>query len=791
MLRRRIALFLFVVLVLLFMVQTVGLAGSSVSRDNAASGDRSISHQLALIPQSQPLKIRLQYETFDPLTAEPRIPDELRLDVSLETGGLYLVQFDGPVQADWKRAVEAAGARLYAYIPDYAFICGLDGTGLESLRTLPHVRWVGAYQPAYRLAEVLRKPALLEATTILDLVVVLASRTDLHGFTGQVTELSGELVQAEASAAGAEFSQVQRLELPAASLSSLAALDEVLWIEPYASPVVLNDVAGGEIMRAESVRSRISLYGQGQVVAIADTGLDTGSTGSDMSDDFEGRIQAGQSICTNYGMRAEWSDLSGHGTHTTGSILGSGALSGSNPAASQYQGSYAGVAPEARVVFQSVDNDGGGGLECVPWNLTEELFGPAYALGARVHNNSWGSDSGDANNPYGVYSAMSQTIDQAAWAYPALLIVFSAGNAGKDNDSSGVIDFDSLLSTGSAKNSMSVGASENYRPALTLTWQSGLGYPANPVAGDTMANDPNGMAAFSSRGPADDGRIKPDVVAPGTYIISARSHMPGAGTAWGAVNEHYYYNAGTSMSTPLVSGAAALVREWLVRLAGVSNPSAALVKALLLNGAVNPSPGQYGGGITQEVPSQQPNPVSGWGRVDLEASLIPGGLRQVWLQDNTSGLATGQYQSYQVQLGPRPAGGNMGLAADSLQAEAGGPFHLTLVWTDYPGSPSAASALVNDLDLEVIAPDGTRYTGNAGVYTTGPCLRSGKWDACNNAESVLIPQALNGTYTVRVYGINVPYGPQTFALVGYGDCVNTGCDPLDKFTYLPVLSHVR
>ena len=687
MLNRRIALFFFLFLVLLLVVQSAGWAGSEVPQGAAPSSNLAISSRLTGNMQPQPLKIRLQYESFDPLTAEPQVPDELQIDASPAGGGLYLVQFDGPVQTDWKQALESAGVRLYAYIPDYAFICSLDGVTPDVVSSLPHVRWVGDYQPAYRLAEALRDPALTKSSMTLSLVVVLAPGADMRGFAGQVAELGGGLVEPEDIVTDGEFSQLQRLELPAAELISLAALDDVLWIEPYAIPQVQNDVAGSEIMQAQEIRSRLSLFGKGQIVGVSDTGLDTGSTGSEMSDDFEGRIQAGLSICTNYGGRAEWSDLSGHGTHTSGSVLGSGALSGSNPAASQYQGSYAGVAPEARLVFQSLDNDGGYGLECVPGDLTNDLFGPAYALGARVHSNSWGSDSGDSNNPFGVYSSMSQAIDQAAWAYPNLLIVFSAGNGGEDNDSNGMIDFDSLLSTGSAKNNLSVGASENYRPEQTLTWLDGMGYLAEPVAGDTLADDPNGMAAFSSRGPTDDGRIKPDVVAPGTYVISARSHMPEAGEGWGALNDHYTYNSGTSMSTPLVSGAAALVREWLARLAGISNPSSALVKALLLNGAVNPSPGQYGAGVTQEIPIQQPNPVSGWGRVDLEATLIPQGQRQVWLKDDATGLATGQYQSYQIELGQRPVGGKAGQTNASLRVQADGPFRLTLSGRIIPAPP--------------------------------------------------------------------------------------------------------
>jgi hypothetical protein len=127
------------------------------------------------------------------------------------------------------------------------------------------------------------------------------------------------------------------------------------------------------------------------------------------------------------------------------------------------------------------------------------------------------------------------------------------------------------------------------------------------------------------------------------------------------------------------------------------------------------------------------------------------------------------------------------LLTDLPDPAVGGPLRITLVWTDYPGSTSAARALVNDLDLEVIAPDGTQYRGNAGLYTSGQCLRDGAWDACNNVEGIYLSLPQNGRYTVYVRGINVPNGPQPFALAASGDCLNTGCLPLDKYVFLPAV----
>src|SRR5206468_8087123 len=148
----------------------------------------------------------------------------------------------------------------------------------------------------------------------------------------------------------------------------------------------------------------------------------------------------------------------------------------------------------------------------------------------------------------------------------------------------GVIDPDSLLAPGTAKNVVTVGASENLRetggfsgvPWLLFSFC----YATQPIATDLPSDNIDGMAAFSSRGPADDGRVKPDIVAPGTNIVSARSHYPGAGTLYGPyeTNANYVYSAGTSMATPLAAGAGVLAPQWLT-LHGIADPSGASVKA--------------------------------------------------------------------------------------------------------------------------------------------------------------------------------------------------------------------
>ncbi len=418
-------------------------------------------------------------------------------------------------------------------------------------------------------------------------------------------------------------------------MGELAALEAVIWVEPYFEPQLFNDVGGGTIMKAGAIRSSLGLYGGEQVVAITDTGLDVGTYGSSMSDDFEGRVLSGKSICGLFGGRSTWNDIHGHGTHVAGSVLGSGVLSGSDPIKHDYDNSYAGVAPEADLVFQSI-GDSDGSL-CVPTSdLKNYLFSPAYDGGARIHTNSWGGRTGGTqeNPEYGGYTSFSQNVDQTVWDYQDFLLLYAAGNFGKDVDQNGLVDADSIASPGTAKNVITVGASENNRPGITTTW--GAGFPSDnwvePIFSDPVADKTNGMAAFSSRGPPDDKRIKPDFVAPGTFIISARSHDPSAGIGWGIVNDDYVYNGGTSMATPLTAGGAVLAREWLTDILGFLNPTAALVKAVLINGTADMSPGQYDS--PQEIPAQRPNNITGWGRLDLAASLKPPAPKKICLKDN-------------------------------------------------------------------------------------------------------------------------------------------------------------
>ena len=213
-------------------------------------------------------------------------------------------------------------------------------------------------------------------------------------------------------------------------------------------------------------------------------------------------------------------------------------------------GAIKGAAPEARLYFQAIETEAtisgttDGYLLGIPNNLYD-LFEPAYDNGSQVHTNSWGSSDN------GLYTTTSAQADASAHIFWDMAILFAAGNEGTDANSDGEVDLDSTSAPGTAKNVITVGATENDRSSVSYTWGGWWpgDFPQNPVKDDRQADNIEGMAAFSSRGPTNDLRIKPDVSAPGAWILSAKSRDT-TSVGWGAYNTSYTYMGGTSMATP-------------------------------------------------------------------------------------------------------------------------------------------------------------------------------------------------------------------------------------------------
>ncbi|MDQ2088731.1 S8 family serine peptidase [Marimonas arenosa] len=460
----------------------------------------------------------------------------------------YFVQFTDPITEDAKRRVEAAGAELLTFTRPSTFISRIPPDRVEEVAALEVVAFVNIYQPAFRIStdlalraaedRLLPEPEVEidpvhpafrvqpdEETARLGLSVQVFQGEDLGQIAEAVQEFGGTVLF---SARGDDKPSSLQVAVAPENLPSLAQIDGILWIEDAMEFTLDNDLARPVIGVPGAWSAPENLRGTNQIIAVGDSGLDTGVDNATMHDDVEGRIVSILSqpvrnlffscgVPVNVGADDGAAGLnSGHGTHVAGSALGDGTVSG---------GLYAGVAPEAQLVFQATEQWGdfpgtncdGYGLYGIPGDL-EDFFQEAYDAGARIHTNSWSGSS----NP-GAYTTREEQLDQFVWDNPDLLILFSAGNRGRDTNGDSIVDADSIGHPAVAKNALTVGASENNRPTILETYSDSYG---DVINFDQEADDTTGLAAFSSRGPTDDGRIKPDIVAPGTLVTSIRSSAP-------------------------------------------------------------------------------------------------------------------------------------------------------------------------------------------------------------------------------------------------------------------------
>jgi hypothetical protein len=413
-----------------------------------------------------------------------------------------------------------------------------------------------------------------------------------------------------------------------------------------------------------------------------------------------------------------------HGTHAAASALGdSGA-----PIVHDYAD---GVAPGAKLVVQDAGLSATDtctarpGIGC-PINITPALD-QAYKQGARIHSNSWG----DYQSTTGSYSHAARDVDAFVYSHPDMLVVFNTGNYYGSTPPPA----SSLSSPGCAKNTIQVGGTRG---------SSGVG-DDSVVSGGLV-------------GPARDGRIKPDLVGP-AYVIAGDMDFDSNPATCDATPQ-----PGTSWSSPTIAGAAALVRQYytdgfyptgVATVANAITPSAALLKATLIASARQVPTRNYGVGRDFDslpVPSND----QGFGFPVLDDALyFPGDKAKSRVFDVS--LAEGLTQG--------------STTTRTINVAAGTPLKAVLVWTDPPGIVRGGSDttpnLVNDLDLRVTTPSGDVHFGNEAIH-------AGQRDHINNVEAVSITAPVSGTYTFSVDATTIAGGPrQGYALVVTGDLVAT------------------
>ncbi len=731
---------------------------------------------------SQGLKIReikdasdLEVSGYKINTSRPeaRLAGNNISDLSTKDGrGHYILQLVGPMHNEWKRKLDEVGVTIYQQITDSNhYLIGVDNKNLNQLNDQTFIQSILPYYPELKispslvstkiqsrmsksftdnpaiestispskgLSEPVQGEAMKSTTGKIrdgdarsslrkeegDLDVILFDSSFHQQFKEFLTNMGVTVVSAEENRfiISASVEDIENTD----KLQKIMDLPYVRRIDPYAPNRSYNEVAE-ELSKVSIIRNNDHLLGNGQVIAVTDTGIDTGKNDQTMSADFRERIVTIHAR----GRPNDASDLNGHGTHVAGSVLGSGSRS---------NGRVRGMAPNAKLVFQSTE-DSEGRLTGLP-DILENLYMQAMEDGATIFTNSWGNSCHPVFGcqTSGLYTEDSKSTDNFMFKHRDLLVLFAAGNDGDRPRNR-----DKIISPpGTAKNVITVGASESLRSLpsgiiKTDTINPNTGQPITLEKINEEADNKSNIANFSSIGPVLHDRQKPDVVAPGTWILSTRSsvcvedwftgdrHSHDKAVGYGlpngpilghgdkmcpsptnfdsAFSKEYMYSSGTSMATPITAGACALIREFLVN--NGNKPSAALIKALLINGTVSLG---------------QPPSLQGWGLINLEEALAP----LIKFDDSIdNALATGELNGYSVTVN-----------------SVSNPVAITLVWRDPPGD-----TIQNKLHLRLISTDSGQ------VFTS-----EDENNIRNNVQKISIPTPSTDKYEIEIEGVNITKG---------------------------------
>ncbi|MCK6685588.1 MAG: S8 family serine peptidase [Thermoanaerobaculia bacterium] len=755
--------------------------------------------------------------------------------------GLHLIQFAGPVKPEWHRALEATGVRIVNYIPSNAYLVYGDASQLATVSAMrssnSFVQWDGAYEGVMKLhPNVLeRQKRIANGETVVE----------ENSFSIQLVE--DPAVNAETlaflRAAGVisndwSYLQFRNLvaDIPATVLEDLSKRPDVVSIQAYVTPrkrderqaqIVAGNLTGSSPIAA-SYSTQLATWGFTQAqfntsnfaVDITDDGLDNGTTNTNNPQFHEAGLYANATRVIYNGTQTGSTfttpgrtGVDGHGNLNSSVVggfvpvaFGSGA-----PHADAAGFRYGqGIAPFVKLAASTI--------------FTPSFTSPnypamlsrGYTAGTRVSSNSWGASVfGAYNTDSQAYDGLVRDADSGTAGNQEMVIIFAAGNDGSGANTVG--------SPGTAKNVVTVGAAENVHSHATAAGGNNASGNDGCGTGDTGADSANDIIGFSSRGPCDDQRVKPEIVAPGTHVTGAVWQaiadpanngfpngtsptftsggvcaLPGSGAAGDPDNffplgqQWYTTSSGTSHSTPAVAGGSALVRQYFIN-QGWGTPSPAMNKAYLMNSA------RYmnGTGANDTLPSNN----QGMGHMNLGPAFD----------------GTARVRSDQVGAMKFTATGQSRTFTGTVQ-DVTKPFRVTLAWTDAPGATSG-NAYNNNLDLTVTV-GGNTYLGN--VFTGANSVTGGTADPRNNAESVFLPAgiAAGSPYTVTVTATNIVSNgvpgdadplDQDFALVIYNaapallpvvggagatltgeNCspVNSAPDPSEGVTYSLCLQNV-
>lgn len=610
--------------------------------------------------------------------------------VARQTRRHVVVQFARPLSESEKIGVGMAGLRLLAPLGQNAWFASAGEATLDAgaLARLPLAAAL-APQRAWKLHPMLERGEVPTWTVVEDKggMPTIGTYVMFHADVARgeqdalVLRHGGRVRDAVESVNGLV------VELPFEAVRGLAEEDGVQYVEPalpLMDTVTVND-SNRAITGVDTVQASYGLDGTGVNVMVYD-----GGTALSSHVDFGGRLTVRDS-----------SGLSGHATHVSGTIGGNGSASG---------GVNRGMAPGVTIQSYGFQYDGTGTfLYTNPGDFEADYAAAIASFGVAVSNNSIGTNTepnGFDCSFQGDYGLMSNLIDAAVRGSLSggvpYRIVWAAGNErqGSRCDVEGYGDYYSTAPPAGAKNHLAIGA---------------------------LNSNDDSMTSFSSWGPTDDGRLKPDFCAPGCQS----NGDSGVTSCYSSSNTSYAALCGTSMASPTVTGIVALMLEDYRALYGGPDPRNSTLKALLAHTAV-------------DVLDVGPDFRSGYGSVRATAAIDQ--------------LRSGSFAEREVSQGET-------LFFTVYVTPADTELEVTIAWDDVPSAPNVLGALVNDLDLHVFSPSGVEhFPWTLDPFNpSAPAVRTTR-DRKNNLEQVRVSAPEVGGWRVEIRGFNVPSGPQDVSI---------------------------
>ncbi len=439
--------------------------------------------------------------------------------------GAYIVQSRGPVSAAFRALLAGAGAEIISYIPNDAYLVRLTAGGAGGLAAQPRVQSVIPYEPYYKLQLALLGAAVkqspLPAGAVLNLGLFAG---DAPQTISAIEKLGGTILSRDSS----PFGPVVRVK-PPSDWTALAALPGVQIVEAWHPRVPANDLSRVTVGVATNTlvsSNYMNLTGKNVMVAVNDSGIDAThpdfTTGGSANGGPGGAPVRVFALSTN-----DLVDTDGHGTHVAGIIAGNGSMSlnpvnvGSVAEGSVSNADFRGKAPQATLFSMNMGNS------------DQALQEQAALTNALISNNSWGYGNNTYDLAAASYDAATRdSLPEVTGSQP-VLFVFAAGNdgyigqnGGGGDNNGGSVTPDTITSPGTAKNVITVGALEQMRN-ITNSVTNLDGSVSEPWQPETDTGYQ--VAFYSSRGNVGvgiegaNGRLKPDVAAPGSFVVSTRS----------------------------------------------------------------------------------------------------------------------------------------------------------------------------------------------------------------------------------------------------------------------------